>query len=104
MNAGNNHIPAAEIGDIIAYSWQGNNMINHLVFVVGFARNNSEYPLVAEWGQFDTFGPKDYLKNPRSPYVVRGWTWSELHGVYLQQRPGNHNMTAYLLHFNGGIL
>lgn len=102
MSAGNNNVPEAEIGDIIAYSWNGDGTIDHLAFIVGFAEGNPEYPLVAEWGQFANYGPGDILNNPTSPYVERGWTWSEINHMYLQQEPGNQGMTAYLLHFYGG--
>lgn len=105
MSAGNNDVPRAEVGDIIAYSWGGKGTINHLAFIVGFAKNNPEYPLVAEWGQFDwsfLHYVQNNVVNPSSHYVERGWTWSELDKKYLQQEHGNQNMTAYLLHFNGG--
>ncbi|HEU4966762.1 MAG TPA: amidase domain-containing protein [Candidatus Saccharimonadales bacterium] len=108
MNAGNNNVPEAEPGDIIVYSWQGANpdgspvSIDHLAFVVGDASNNPQYPMVAEWGQFENYGPSDYVNNPTSPYVERGWTYSEINHMYLQQEKDHQNMTAYLLHINGG--
>lgn len=104
MSSSNNNVPAAEIGDIIAYDWDGNGTIDHLAFIVGAAQGNPQYPLVAEWGQFADYGIIDTLHNPRSPYVERGWTWSEINHMYLQQEKSNHNMTAYLLHFNGGYI
>jgi hypothetical protein len=104
MNAGNNNIPQAQIGDIIAYSWKGNGTIDHLAFIVGFAEKNSEYPLVAEWGQFNWIFVVNNIINPSSRYQYRGWTWSAIHKIFLQQEKGNQNMTAYLLHFNGGYV
>jgi hypothetical protein len=94
-----NAVPQAELGDIIVYSWHGNGTLDHMAFVVGFAPG--DYPEVSEWGQFN-FIPDvwDYLFNPRSPYVERGWTYSGVNHAWLQTiYPG---MKAYLLHINGG--
>ena len=113
MNAGNNNVPQAKPGDIIAYSWKGPDpktgkyTIDHLAFVVGDAVKNPQYPMVAEWGQFNwnfLHWPKNHWDNPSSGYKERGWTYSELNHRYLQLEKGNQNMTAYLLHFNGGSL
>ncbi len=94
-----NAVPQAEPGDIIVYSWNGNSTLNHMAFVVGIA--SGDYPEVSEWGQFDfTSHPWYKIFNPSSPYVERGWTWSVMSGEWLQQE--HPNMTAYLLHFNGG--
>jgi hypothetical protein len=94
-----NAVPQAQPGDIIVYSWNGNATLNHMAFVVGIA--SGDYPEVAEWGQFN-FVPDvwDYIVNPSSPYVERGWTWSAISGKWLQQE--FPNTTAYLLHINGG--
>jgi len=93
-----NAVPQAEPGDIIVYSW-GGSTLDHMSFVVGIAPG--DYPEVAEWGQFD-FTPWDKIHNPSSPYVERGWTYSEMHNEWLQvEHPG---MTAYLLHINGGYV
>jgi hypothetical protein len=112
MNAGNNNVPQAEPGDIIAYSWNGPDLktgqytIDHLAFVVGAADKNPQYPMVSEWGQLSwdlpINGPKYNLDNPNVHIIERGWTYSELNHMYLQQEPHHQNMTAYLLHFNGG--
>jgi hypothetical protein len=79
-----NAVPQAQPGDIIVYSWNGNATLNHMAFVVGIA--SGDYPEVAEWGQFN-FVPDvwDYIVNPSSPYVERGWTWSAISGKWLQQ-------------------
>ncbi len=103
MNAGNNDIPDARVGDIIAYVWNGDDSngnllptdlssvpyIEHLSVVVGFSDSNPEYPLVAEWGNTTPTG-----------YPNRGWTWSERMNPprYLQQEPGQKDMFAYLIH------
>lgn len=94
-----NAVPQAELGDIIVYSWHGNGTLDHMAFVVGFAAG--DYPEVSEWGQFN-FIPDvwDYLFNPRSPYVERGWTYSGVNHKWLQTL--NPDMKAYLLHINGG--
>ncbi len=100
--ASNEDLPQAEPGDIIAYSWHGDGNIDHLSFVVGDDPSDPNLPLVAEWGQFDHYGPPDYIHNPSARYVSRVWTYSFKDHMYLQQENGNQNMTAYLLHFNGG--
>jgi hypothetical protein len=94
-----NAVPQAEPGDIIVYSWNGNSTLDHMAFVVGIA--SGDYPEVSEWGQFDFF-PEIWNKidNPSSSYVERGWTWSAMDNKWLQQE--HPNMTAYLLHINGG--
>lgn len=102
MNADNYNVPLAEIGDIIAYDWNNDGNIDHLSFIIGAADNNPQYPNVAEWGQFDKYGPADYLNNPTSSYKERGWTWSEMHHKYLYIYAPQTR--AYLLHFNGGII
>jgi hypothetical protein len=112
MNAGNNDIPLAEPGDIIAYSWGGEDangryQIDHLAFVVGASDTDAYYPTVVEWGQLNWDLPKGIkyeVDNPSVHVPPRGWTYSEVQGKYLQAEDGHQNMTAYLLHFNGGIL
>jgi hypothetical protein len=96
-----NAVPQAETGDIIVYSWNGDATLDHMAFVVGIA--SGDYPEVAEWGQFN-FIPDvwDYLFDPSSPYVERGWTYSSVNNEWLQvEFP---HMTAYLLHINGGVI
>lgn len=70
-----------------------------MAFVTGMAPG--DYPEVSEWGQFNFF-PDIWNKidNPSSPYVQRDWTWSAMNHEWRQQE--QPNMTAYLLHFNGG--
>jgi hypothetical protein len=96
-----NAVPQAQPGDIILYDWGAGDHISHMALVVDIARG--QYPEVAEQGQFSFNDPFHIVLNRvravRSPYVKRGWTWSELHGQWLQQRyPG---VKAYLLHING---
>lgn len=96
-----NAVPQAQPGDIIVYGWYGDDTLNHMAFVTNIA--SGDYPEVAEWGQFN-FWPDmwDYIDNPSSPYVERGWTWSGVSGKWLQQK--YPNMMVYLLHINGGYI
>lgn len=81
-----NAVPEARPGDIIAYKWDGKDDFDHLAFVVAIAPG--KYPEVSEWGTQPVW----------EPYVKRGWTWSAIHGKWLQK--DNPGMTAELLHFN----
>lgn len=92
-----NAVPGAEPGDIIVYSWDGTEL-DHMDLVVGIA--SGDYPEVSGWSEFNNFTPLDYLVNPTSSYVERGWTWSVINNEWLQTK--NPNMQAYLLHINGG--
>jgi hypothetical protein len=84
IDTNGNDVSQAEEGDIIAYSWSGTNAdgtpasIDHLAFVVGSDESDAQYPMVAEWGQFDHYGPAQYAHNPASPYTSRKWNWSAL--------------------------
>lgn len=93
----NNAVPQAEPGDIIAYDWGQGEGISHLALVVSIS--DGQYPNVAEWGQADWVLP---FHRYTSPYSSRGWTWSEKHQQWLQEVLGG-NVTAYLLHINGGV-
>ncbi|MGF7229229.1 MAG: amidase domain-containing protein [Candidatus Saccharibacteria bacterium] len=96
MNAGNNDLPQAKPGDIIAYTWNGTGKpadveslgsVQHLSVVVGDSSSDPAYPVVAEWG-----------RNSQTPYVDRGWTYSmKTHG-WLQNEKGQHDMFAFLIH------
>jgi len=86
MNAGNNNIPGAALGDVILYDWDGQGEVDHAAMIVGF---DGEYPLVAGWSE----NGSSALTYPR-----RGWTWSEQHDTWLQDRPGYENMTATIIH------
>jgi hypothetical protein len=96
MNAGNNNLPKAKPGDLIAYVWHGDNLptgieslgnVEHISVIVGNAPNNPQYPLVAEWG-----------RNKPTPYPTRGWTYSMKSKGWLEDEDGQHNMFAYLIH------
>jgi len=101
MNAGNNDIPDARPGDIIAYVWNGKDSngnllptdltsldhIEHLSVVVGHSGTDAEYPTVAEWGN-----------TKATPYPDRGWTYSYKSNGWLQNEPAQHDMFAYLIH------
>ncbi|HEV3310273.1 MAG TPA: amidase domain-containing protein [Chloroflexota bacterium] len=89
-----NKVPAAEPGDVIAYDWEGKSTINnftnlkHLALVVSISPG--QYPDVAEWSIYNGTQP--------TPYVSRGWTWSEKTHKWLQKEyPG---MKAFLLHID----
>lgn len=81
-----NALPIAQPGDIIAYDWTNDGVIDHLAIVVNIAPG--DYPEVSEWGTQAVW----------EPYAKRGWTWSELHHQWLRQN--NPNVTAQLLHFD----
>jgi len=96
-----NAVPGAEPGDIIIYDWGEGEGMSHMSFIVDMAPG--DYPEVSEMGQFN-LGPLSSIINLLVPlhssYVKRGWTWSAVHGEWLQQEfPG---VQAYLLHINGG--
>ncbi len=96
MNAGNNDLPQARPGDVIAYVWHGDglstgieslNRVEHLSEVVGHSKDNINYPTVAEWGNTEA-----------TRYNSRGWTWSNKTNNWLQAEEGQQNMFAYLIH------
>ena len=89
MSAQKNDIPDARPGDILVYDWDGDGTPDHVDVVVGASESNPEYPLVAGWSE-DGFRAVHYNR--------RGWTWSELHNTWLQDEPGQSNMTVTLLH------
>jgi hypothetical protein len=98
-----NAVPQAEPGDLIFYNWGDGEGISHVSIVVDIA--SGEYPEVSEMSQWN-FGFADSLLNKivhvHSPYVKRGWTWSAVKHEWLQRE--FPRVTAYLLHFNGGLL
>lgn len=97
-----NAVPQAQIGDVIVYSWNGSDDLNsdsHLAIVVNIGPG--QYPNVSEWG-ISSFLPPNRAIPVTDPYTSRGWTWSQLDHKWLQDK--YPHMTAYLLHFNGGIL
>lgn len=84
-----NAIPQAQVGDVIAYTWDPtrSNAIDHLAFVVDIAPG--QYPEVSEWGTVPMW----------EPYQRRGWTWSALHNTWLQDPTLYPDVTAVLIHF-----
>jgi hypothetical protein len=98
MNAGRTNVPGAQIGDIIVYDWDGESStknldgLDHAAFITAFAANNSKYPQVSEWS---ANGSK------ASTYVDRGWTWSQISGMWLQEKT-HHHVQAFLLHVDAG--
>lgn len=89
-----NAVPAAQVGDIIIYDWEGNGSLDHTSFVVNIA--SGSYPEVSEWGTVDA----TRLSCRRASYAKRGWTWSANSNKWLQQ--AYPKVRAYLLHINGG--
>jgi hypothetical protein len=102
-NLTTNAVPGADIGDVIVYDWEGDGELDHMAYVVDITAD--QYPEVAEHGQFDfTKNPWFKLSTPRSPYIERGWTYSELNHQWLQAEEGNSSMRVHLLHINGGYI
>lgn len=81
-----NAMPEAEAGDLIVYDWEGDGNWDHFSLVTSIAPG--QYPEVSEWGV-------------NNDYVKRGWTHSINEDGWLQET--NPNMTAELIHINGGI-
>lgn len=82
-------VPQAQIGDVIAYDWEGDGHVDHVAFVVNIGKN--QYPDVAEWG---------VSGSRRTPYKKRGWSWSELsHNWMSKVYPKGR---ATLIHIRGG--
>jgi hypothetical protein len=92
-NSGN-RVPAAEPGDVIAYAWNGNSSvrnvsnIEHLSLVTRIA--SGQYPEVAEWSIYGGTQP--------TPYIERGWTWSQKTHKWLQRE--YPKVQGFLLHIN----
>jgi hypothetical protein len=83
-----NAVPEAEVGDVIAYDWEGDGDPDHVSIVTSIA--DGDYPNIAEWGTNEP----GHLS---SSYEERGWTWFETRHEWLQvEYP---NMTATLYHF-----
>ena len=89
MNFRNNRVPAAEVGDFVAYDWDGNGSTDHVAFIVNIAAG--QYPEVSEWG---------VGSGSRTAYQKRGWTYSKVHGTWLQAT--YPSVKATLIHINGG--
>lgn len=82
----NNSVPEAELGDLIAYDWDGDGSLDHFTMVTEIAPGN--YPEVSEWGV-------------NNVYPKRGWTYSVNDDTWLQSH--NPGVRAKLIHFNGGV-
>lgn len=87
---GKNAVPEAQVGDLIAYDWEGDGHVSHMSIIVHMSPGF--YPDVAEWGTAD--GP-----GTRSSYAWRGWTWSENQHKWLQEVYGD-KVTPYLIHLS----
>jgi len=80
-----NAVPEAWLGDLIVYDWDGDGTWDHFTIVTAIAPG--DYPEVSEWGVSNN-------------YVKRGWTYSVNSDRWLQR--DNPNVTAQLIHINGG--
>lgn len=85
LNFTTNEVQAAQVGDIIAYDWEGDGTIDHLALVVNIA--SGSYPEVAEWSASG---------DSAASYSKRGWTWSEVRKEWLQVK--YPKVKAHLLH------
>jgi hypothetical protein len=93
-----NKVPTAQIGDVIVYDWDGKattsvvSGLDHASLVTGIA--SGQYPLVSEWSADGTNALR---------YSQRGWTWSQVHGMWLQSEPSARNTKAFLLHIDASV-
>ena len=83
-----NDPPAAKLGDVIGYDWNGgaDGVIDHVMMITNFSGG---YPLVS---------------GHTEPEVDAGWTWSNKYNDWIdhvpQYRNGTNGPRAYLLHIN----
>lgn len=96
LNFSANAVPAAEIGDVIAYDWEGDGHVDHLALVTNIAAG--EYPEVSEWGT----GRSIPGLGGAATYQKRGWTYSEDDKGWLQAF--HPNVTATLYHIEGTLV
>lgn len=90
-----NAIPEAQVGDVIAYDWEGSGgidlpAIDHLSIITNITAGG--YPEVSEWG---TASSSNLY---RSTYSKRGWTWSANSKDWLQAT--EPKVIAYLVQFS----
>lgn len=100
LSMAQNNVPQAQVGDLIAYDWNGDGVYDHLAIITGFSADNPQYPLVSEWG---VAGAVWGLLAEPTPYPQRGWTWSTKDNRWLQSESGNSNMQAELIHIDTTI-
>lgn len=86
-----NSLPEASIGSVIMYDWEGDGEYDHAAIVTGIEAG--DYPEVSEWSAYDGRTP--------TPYIERGWTYSEKQDEWLEAT--NPNMTARIIDFNTTI-
>jgi hypothetical protein len=84
-----NTVPEAQPGDLIFYDWGEGEGVSHVSVIVNIAPG--QYPEVTEWSP-------EFNGSLPSPYIKRGWTYSELRHNWLQVK--YPNVKAYLLHCN----
>ena len=94
LNLNQNAVPQAQLGDLIVYSWDGGKTWDHIAIVVNIS--SGSYPDVAEWGSNNNL-VTPLGGHPRSPYVERGWTWSQLKHEWLETKYKGQ-VSAFLLH------
>ena len=81
-------VPAARVGDLIMYDWNGDKTLDHVSVIVNIAPG--QVPEVAEWGS--SLWPSN-----RSTYVKRAWNWSE-NAHMSEQQNTKGKVRAVLLH------
>jgi len=81
----NNSVLQADVGDVIIYIWWDDGEYDHASIVTDVV--SEHYPEVAEWSAYDGRIP--------TPYVERGWTYSERNNSWLQEK--YPEVVAYLL-------
>jgi len=80
-----------------APDWDGDGHYDHLAIVTGSAKDNSQYPLVSEWGVYD---PTISNPFPATQYPQRGWSWSTKNNTWLLSEDGHANMQAAPIHID----
>ncbi|WP_162598651.1 amidase domain-containing protein [Nocardioides gilvus] len=90
MDFSGNAVPEATPGDVVAYDWESDGVIDHLALIVDI--DEGDYPLVSEWGTVD------WYKGNVVAYDYRGWTYSEKNQAWLQEV--EPDVSAQLVRFN----
>lgn len=85
-----NTVPDAEVGDVIAYDWEGDGSYDHLSLITSI--QDDDYPNVSEWGTQVNWWEVTI------GYQDRGWTWSANSDTWLQN--SYPDVRAQLLHID----
>lgn len=78
-----NAVPDAQVGDVIAYDWEGDGSFDHITVVTNIAAGH--YPEVSGWGEFNMVLGWHHTVGYSSSYDKRGWTYSEMNRRWLQE-------------------